>query len=401
MLEEYGGCRHVVFLFACSVVFISILSTGVLSGAGLVELSSANETTQNQSNSSITVNNQTISGSRIVVQSVTIPSSGFVVLDLSGAGVAGVLEEDAVAVSEQLPAGTHQNITIPINQSPPGGVANRSSLNNTGNYETIVYRDSNNNGRFEYLTSGTRTDKPMIIGSGAQERLVSDNAQITIEGSRGDPNATPAPSATIQFTDQRANGSAVTVESVTLPEGGFVAVHSESYLRPWGDPTQTVLGHSQYLPAGTHQNVSVELTNGSTTQGRSLVAVPSRDTNANQNYDYVETDGFRDVSYTVDGETVSDQAAVGGSGSSNSDSTQDQPSVFGDPTTSPSTTAASSDTDSSQKNTSTKSTSATATQSADSGETASNPIFSNIEWIVGAVLLVVVILGLYLLLRRG
>lgn len=395
MLEEYGGCRHVVFLFACSVVFICILSTGVLSGAGLVELSSANETTQNQSNPSITINNQTISGSRVVVQSVTIPSSGFVVLDLSGAGVAGVLEEDAVAVSEQLPAGTHQNVTIPVNHSPPGGVANRSSLNNTGNYEMIVYQDSNNNSRFEYLTSGTRTDKPLIIGSGTQERLVADNAQITIEGSRGDPNATPAPSANIQFTDQRTNGSAVAVESVTLPQGGFVAVHNESYLRPWGDPTQTVLGHSQYLPAGTHQNVSVELTNGSTTQGRSLVAVPSRDTNANQNYDYVETDGFRDVPYTIDGETVSDQAAIGGSGASDPDSTQNQPSVFGGPATSSSTTAASSDTDTSQK-----STSATATQSADSGETASNPIFSNIEWVVGIVLLVV-ILGLYLLLRRG
>jgi hypothetical protein len=391
--EDRKSHRWIIGLI-CVLVTMCILATVPLEHSP-VEVSSADPTTtQNQTNVSIEFNNQSIDGSTVTVQSATLPSSGFIILDLSGGGVQGVLEEDAVAVSGQLSAGTYRNVTLSVNNSPPGGVANRTSLNNTGNYEAILYHDSNNNNRFEYLTSRASTDQPIIVGSGDQEHLVKDGARLTVRGSLGDPNATPAPSANIQFTDQRANGSVVTVESVTLPQGGFVAVHNESYLRPWGDPTQTVLGHSQYLPAGTHQNVSVELTNGFTTQGRSLVAVPSRDTNANQNYDYVETDGFRDVSYTADGEAVSDQAAIGGSGASDSSSTQDPPSVFGGPTTSPSTTAASSDTDTSQK-----STSATATQSADLDESASNLIFSNIEWIIGVVL--VVILGLYLLHRRG
>ena len=387
--------RRCAVLLICVLVSVCILATVPLGGRAPVGVSSADPTTtQNQTNASIEFSNQSIDGSTVTVQSATLPSSGYVVLDLSGGGVQGVLEEDAVAISGQLSAGTHQNITISVNNSPPGGVANRTSLNNTGNYEAILYQESNNNSRFEYLTSRASSDQPIIIGSGDQERLVKDGARLTVRGSRGDPNATTTPSANIQFTDQRGNGSVVAIESVILPQGGFVAVHNESYLRPWGDPTETVLGHSQYLPAGAHQNVSVELTSGSATQGGSLVAVPSRDTNANQDYDYVETDGFRDVSYTIDGETVSDQAAIGGSGASNSGPTQDQPSVFGDPTTTPSTTAASSDLDTSQK-----STPATTTQSAESDEAASNPIFSNIEWIIAIVL--VVILGLYLLLRRG
>lgn len=396
MFGTYDERHQAVSLF----VFICLSVVIVLSGTALIGISSTNAAAQNQTNSSVIFNNQTISGSNVVVQSVTLPSSGFVVLDSSGASVPGVLEEDAVAVSKQLPAGTHQNVTIPVNHSPPGGVANRSSLNNTGNYEMIVYRDSNNNSRFEYLTSGTSIDKPFIVGSGSQERLVADTAQITIQGSRGDPNATPVPSAAIHFTDQKPNTSTVTVKSVTLPQGGFVAIHNESFLRPWGDPTQTLLGHSQYLDAGTHQNVLVELANGSTEQEQTLVAVPSRDTNANQAYDYVQTDGFRDVPYTFDEGVITDQGVVGDSGDSASNSTQDQPSAFGNPATTTDPTAdlttdsttASSDT--LQENTQT-------TRSGrlnKSGERNSGKLPNNLKWVVGIAL--VLIIGLYLLIHR-
>src|SRR5699024_2002843 len=122
------------------------------------------------------------------------------------------------------------------------------------------------------------------------------------------------PTASIRFRDQFTNGSAVTVDSVTLPDGGFVVVHSESYLQG-GDPLQSAIGLSAYLTAGTHQNVTVALTNGSVQQSQTLVAVPSRDTNQNQTYDYVRSDGFQDVPYTAENKPITDTASVTGSNS--------------------------------------------------------------------------------------
>jgi hypothetical protein len=375
-------------LFGSGVLVVVVV--GIISG-GLAPIETASgqtqtqtqTQTQNQSNASVEFVNQTINGSEVTIESVTLPTSGFVVLDLSGAGVEGLLEEDAVAVSEQLSAGTHQNVTIPVNQSPPGGVANRTSLNNTGNYEVIVYEDSNNNSRFEYLTSGTSLDKPFIVGSGAQERLVKDSARLTIRGSRGDPNATPTPSASIQFSDQQTDGSTVSVASVTLPQGGFVVVHGEQYLQPQNDPVTSAIGLSTYLPAGTHQNVTVALTNGSVQQRQTLVAIPSRDTNRNQTYDYVTSDGFRDVPYT-DEEPITDQASVSRLGTATTVSTGDQ-----SPSTAPTSSAASTDTTTVHTN--------QTEQAADSGEGGGGGLSRAITWIVGIVLVIVV--GGYLLIK--
>ncbi|EMA55357.1 DUF7282 domain-containing protein [Halococcus thailandensis] len=370
-------------------VFVVVVVGIILGGLAPIE-TAAGQTqtqtqTQNQSNASVEFVNQTTNGSDVTVESVTLPTSGFVVIDLSGAGVEGLLEEDAVAVSEQLSAGTHQNVTIPINQSPPGGVANRTSLNNTGNYEAIVYEDSNDNGRFDYLTSGTSLDKPLIVGSGAQERLVSDNARLTIRGSRGDPNATPTPSASIQFSDQQTDGSTVSVASVTLPQGGFVVVHSEQYLQPQNDPVTSAVGLSAYLSAGTHQNVTVALMNGSVQQPQTLVAIPSRDTNQNQTYDYVTSGGFQDVPYT-DGEAITDQASVSRLEATTAVSTSNQ-----SPSPSTTSTAAIERTDTTTDTNQTE-------QAADSDGNGGSGL-SGVAWIVGIVLVIVIVGGGYLLIK--
>lgn len=376
-------------LFGGSVLVVVVVGTIISGGLAPIETAAGQTQTQtqaqNQSNASVEFVNQTTNGSDVTVESVTLPTSGFVVIDLSGAGVEGLLEEDAVAVSEQLSAGTHQNVTIPINQSPPGGVANRTSLNNTGNYEAIVYEDSNDNGRFDYLTSGTSLDKPLIVGSGAQERLVKDSARLTIRGSRGDPNATPTPSASIQFSDQQTDGSTISVASVTLPQGGFVVVHGEQYLQPQNDPVTSAIGLSTYLPAGTHQNVTVALTNGSVQQPQTLVAIPSRDTNQNQTYDYVTSGGFQDVPYT-DGEAITDQASVSKLEATTTVSTSNQtPS----PTPTPTATIERTDTTTDTNQTE---------QAADSGEDGGSGL-SGVTWIVGIVFVIVIVGGGYLLIK--
>jgi membrane-bound metal-dependent hydrolase YbcI (DUF457 family) len=260
---------------------------------------------QNTTNTNATVEfaNQTTNGSTVTVRRVTLPTSGFVVLDSTGPGEEGVLEESAIAVSQRLSAGTHRNVTLRVNRSPPGGLVNRTTLNSTGTYEALLYQDSNNNSRFEYITSGRSADKPFVVGSGSSARLAADAARITLPQPQ-----TPTPTASVRFTNQSTTGSTVTIRSVTLPDGGFLVVHNQSYLRG-GDPLATIAGHSTYLSSGTHRNVTISL-NRSIEQSRTFVVTPSRDSNGNQRYDYVRSDGFQDVPYTSDSGTITDQAIV-------------------------------------------------------------------------------------------
>lgn len=56
------------------------------------------------------------------------------------------------------------------------------------------------------------------------------------------------PEASIEFPDQSSDGTSVTIDTVSLSEGGFVVVTN-------GD---TIVGVSEYLESGTYENVTVE-----------------------------------------------------------------------------------------------------------------------------------------------
>ncbi len=64
-------------------------------------------------------------------------------------------------------------------------------------------------------------------------------------------------SATVTFDDQTTCGTSVTVKSATLPDGGFVAIHDSSLLD--GKVTESVIGVSDSLDAGTHEDIEVDL----------------------------------------------------------------------------------------------------------------------------------------------
>ncbi|MCU4743676.1 DUF7282 domain-containing protein [Natronoglomus mannanivorans] len=61
-------------------------------------------------------------------------------------------------------------------------------------------------------------------------------------------DVTTDPEASIEFPDQSGDGTSVTVDTVSLSDGGFVVVTNG------GD----VVGVSDYLESGTHENVTVE-----------------------------------------------------------------------------------------------------------------------------------------------
>ncbi|GAB3677856.1 DUF7282 domain-containing protein [Halopiger thermotolerans] len=110
------------------------------------------------------------------------------------------------------------------------------------------------------------------------------------------------PEASITFKDQQGNGSSVTIDSVTLSEGGFVVIT---------DGGAEPIAVSDYLSEGSHENVTVEREEGANRElvGQ-LTATAHRDTDDDETYTYAESDGEEDRPYLEDGFPVSDTATV-------------------------------------------------------------------------------------------
>ncbi|MFD1598982.1 hypothetical protein ACFSBX_08445 [Halobellus rarus] len=122
--------------------------------------------------------------------------------------------------------------------------------------------------------------------------------------------------ATVSFADQQTDGTTVTVEAVNVPEGGFVVIHDSRLLD--GTVIESVIGVSEYLEPGPHENVTVTLYDvpGATfdqselTENETLIAMPHLDTNQSQTYDFVSTNGTEDGPYLANGSAVVDSANV-------------------------------------------------------------------------------------------
>ncbi|QCS41736.1 CARDB domain-containing protein [Natrinema versiforme] len=101
--------------------------------------------------------------------------------------------------------------------------------------------------------------------------------------------------ASLDVSDQESDGESVTVGNTSLSEGGFVAVYEGVAVD--ADPDD-VVGVSSYLEAGEHENVTIDLDEPLNESGP-LVAVAHHDTNDDEAFDYVESDGEDDVPYVT------------------------------------------------------------------------------------------------------
>jgi hypothetical protein len=139
----------------------------------------------------------------------------------------------------------------------------------------------------------------------------SETAEITVE----EP-APPAPSADVTFADQTTDGTTVVVDSVTMSEGGFVAIHDSSLNE--GAVISSVIGVSDYLEPGTHEDVEVTLFDvpgrdfdrSALEESQTLIAMPHLDTDGDEEYGFVATGGEVDGPYTEDGAPVVDAAQI-------------------------------------------------------------------------------------------
>ncbi|USZ71626.1 DUF7282 domain-containing protein [Natronosalvus halobius] len=162
------------------------------------------------------------------------------------------------------------------------------------------------------LTSGVALVGAASASAGASLSVQDDEANDTSNDTSNDTDEaddeTAQPSASVTFSDQTTDGTSVVVDEVTMEEGGFVTIHDSSLLV--GNALESVLGTSEYLEAGTHEDVEIHL-DTTLEESETLIAMPHLDTNDNETYDFVETEGEDDGPYlTEDGEPVTDEAAV-------------------------------------------------------------------------------------------
>ncbi len=150
----------------------------------------------------------------------------------------------------------------------------------------------------------------LVLWGGAATAVQAPANQATADATDG-VTALQEGDADVSFSDQTADDNTVTVDSVTVPEGGYVTIHDSSLLD--GDAIGSVVGTSEYLEPGTHESVTVTLDEADDTAmngTQDLIAMPHMETTDDESYDFVSSEGEDDGPYTTDGEAVVDDAEV-------------------------------------------------------------------------------------------
>jgi len=327
---------------------------------------------------SVTFEDQTSDGTTVVVESVEMSEGGFVAIHndtlLEGDAVGSV-----VGVSDYLEPGPHENVTVTL-FDVEGANVDESDLTETLIAMPHEDTDDSNQEVYDFVSTDGDADGPYLEDGEAvtdsatvtvetedetetpvdnetetpidneTETPVDNETETPIDNETETPidnetetpidnetetpvdnetetpvdNETETPvdnetemlTASVTFSNQTSNGSAVLIESVEMSEGGFVVIHNDTLLE--GDAVGSVVGVSDYLEPGPHENVTVTLFDVEGTEvnqsdlTETLIAMPHEDTeDSNQEvYDFVSTNGEADGPYLEDGEAVTDSATV-------------------------------------------------------------------------------------------
>lgn len=120
------------------------------------------------------------------------------------------------------------------------------------------------------------------------------------------------------FPNQATDGSVVRIESATLPDGGFLAIHDAQSLLA-GNTVESVIGVSEYLDSGTHKDITVEVYRNvpgasfdqtELSDPQLVVAMPHQDENSSEVYEFVQSGGDLDGPYLTDGQPVLNPARI-------------------------------------------------------------------------------------------
>ena len=217
---------------------------------------------------SVDMSAQPSDGRTVTVDRVDLSEGGFVTIH-DPSLFAGAVEGSILGTSAYLDAGVHEDVQVTLDTP-----ANESQV-----LVPMAHRDTNGNEQYDFPDA----DGPYTADGGA----VVDTAPVSVTASVG--------------VSEQAGGETVVVDSVTLANGGFVTVHDGSLQD--GDVFESVRGTSTYLGPGTHTDVEITLDSSYESSG-TAIAMPHRDTNDNEAYDFVTSTGDSDGPYTADGAVV-------------------------------------------------------------------------------------------------
>jgi PGF-CTERM protein len=209
-------------------------------------------------------------GNTVVVDRADLSEGGFVTIH-DATLFDGAVFDSVVGTSEYLEAGHHHDVEVTLDEP----------VTETRTLVPMAHRDTNDNQQYDFVTSEGGADGPYTDEGDA----VVDTARVSVL-------------AQVTFTGEEEVGDTVTVDSVTLHDGGFVTLHDSTLLD--GEVIGSVRGTSEYLGPGTHEGVEVEIDEVPGSED-TFVAMPHRDTNGNQGYDFVSEEGAADGPYTVNG----------------------------------------------------------------------------------------------------
>ncbi len=298
--QETAGSAHKIKTLGFGTSRRRFLSVAAATGAAATLGGTA---LAKEGTATVTFDDQKTSGKTVTVKSVTMPKGGFVAIHDSSLNNGEVLKS-VIGVSDYLDAGTHTDVGVKLFDVDGQDFSDGMKLKNDQSLIAMPHLDTNGNENYDFVSSGGKADGPYT----SDKKPVVDSAQISISDQ---------PMASVTFGDQTSNGKTLMVDSVTMSDGGFVAIHDASLND--GKVLKSVIGVSDYLDAGTHENVSVTLFN---VDGRnfsdgmmlkndqSLIAMPHLDTNGNENYDFVSSGGKADGPYTKDKKPVVDSAQI-------------------------------------------------------------------------------------------
>jgi hypothetical protein len=223
-----------------------------------------------------TFEGQSSGGQTVRVAEVFLPEGGFVTMHDSTLAD-GETFQSVRGTSACLEPGVHRDVTVLLEEP----------LSEDDTLFAMPHRDTDNDCTYDFVTSDGSDDGPYTDDEGA----VTDDAEITV-------------SAAVHYAHQTSDGRTIVVDHVDLYEGGFVAVHDPSLLR--GEVLGSVVGHSSYLEAGSHEDIEIRLGSPITTS-QTLIPMPHRDTDGDESYDFLDSEGGDDGPFVnADGDAVVD-----------------------------------------------------------------------------------------------
>jgi PGF-CTERM protein len=261
---------------AALMIFV-VTTSAVLVGAA--PAAAGDTTAETTDEASVTFNEQMSGGYTITVNKVSLPDGGFVTIHDSSLTDGDTLGS-VVGTSAYLEAGTHENVTITLDKS----------LSEDDTLHAMAHQDTDGDRAYTFVSSSGQADGPYT----ADDNIVMQSAGVTV-------------SATVSMTDQPTDGTSVVVYSVELSEGGFVTIHDGSLLD--GATFDSIRGTSEYLEAGHHENVRVQL-DEPLGEDATVIPMPHQDSNDNEMYDFVEDEGGADGPYADDDGAIVDTAAT-------------------------------------------------------------------------------------------